>query len=259
MLASALKPLGLLVSRGMVFAYAVLGLWEVSKLTGVLETEMLPAPSRCLVALGRLSVDGPLLGELWHTLTACVTGWAITSLVAVILGIAIGSFHRADYFSSTSVEILRAVPAISLLPPAILVFGFSMRMELVLIVFAAHWPILVNTIGGVRMVTAQQLESGQTLRLGPWRTQLKIVLPGAMPMIGVGLRVSLGLALVLAVAAEMVGNPAGLGHGLVFSQEALRPDEMLAYFFSIGFLGLALNMLLTGALRLTHAVSGNTS
>lgn len=258
MLAATRRPLRLMVSRGMIFAYALLGLWELAKRTGVLATEMLPPPSQCLAALVRLAADGPLLQELRHTVSATLIGWAVTSVVAVVLGVAIGSFRRADFFSSTSIEILRAVPAISLLPPAILVFGFSMRMELVLIMFAAHWPILVNTIGGVRTVTTQQLETGRTLRLGPWRTQLKIVLPGAMPMIGVGLRVSLGLALVLAVAAEMVGNPAGLGHGLVFSQEALRPDEMLAYFFCIGFLGLALNLLLTRALRLTHATSGRT-
>jgi sulfonate transport system permease protein len=140
-----------------------------------------------------------------------------------------------------SIEVMRAIPPVTLVPVALLVFGFSVRMELTIILFVSAWPVLVNTIDGVRGVRPELLEVARMLRLAPAARIRKIVLPAALPAIVVGLRLALSLSLVLAVVAEMIGNPSGLGNALVRSSQALRPEEMFAYVFAIGLLGVALN------------------
>jgi ABC-type nitrate/sulfonate/bicarbonate transport system permease component len=140
-----------------------------------------------------------------------------------------------------SIEVLRAVPPVSLVPVALLVFGFSVRMELVLIVYVSAWPVLVNTIDGVRGVRSELLDVARMLRLSRATTVRRIVVPAAMPSIVVGLRLALSLSLVLAVVAEMLGNPRGLGNALVRAQQALQPAQMFAYVLAIGVLGVALN------------------
>jgi ABC-type nitrate/sulfonate/bicarbonate transport system permease component len=140
-----------------------------------------------------------------------------------------------------SIEVMRAIPPISLVPVALLVFGFSRKMELVLIVYVGAWTVLVNAIDGVRSVRAELLDVGRMLHLSRLATIRKLVLPAAMASIVVGLRLALSLALVLAVVAEMLGNPAGLGNALVRAQQALQPEQMFAYVITIGLLGIALN------------------
>jgi NitT/TauT family transport system permease protein len=130
---------------------------------------------------------------------------------------------------------------VTLVPVALLMFGFSARMELSLILFASAWPVLLSTIGGVRSARDELLDVARVLRLSRPATLAKIVLPGAVRSIVVGLRLALSLSLVLAVVAEMLGNPSGLGHALVAAQQALQPEEMFAYVFAIGLLGVGLN------------------
>jgi sulfonate transport system permease protein len=107
----------------------------------------------------------------------------------------------------------------------------------------------MGTLGGVQGVDRRLLDVARTLRLGKWRTTAKIVVPAAVPSVAVGLRLALALSVALAVVAEMLGNPAGLGFGMVFSQRAFHADEVFAYLLVIGALGWALNALFVGAVR----------
>lgn len=110
-----------------------------------------------------------------------------------------------------------------------------------LVVYASAWPVLVNTLEGVRSVRSELQDVVRTLRLSRTAALRKVVVPAAAQSIFVGLQLGLSLALVLAVVAELVGNPAGLGNGLIRAQLALRPEEMFVYFFTIGLLGIGLN------------------
>jgi ABC-type nitrate/sulfonate/bicarbonate transport system permease component len=140
-----------------------------------------------------------------------------------------------------SLEAVRAMPPICLVPVALLLFGFSVRMELTIIVYASAWPVMLNTIDGVRGVRPEVLEVARMLRLSRLQTLRKIVVPAALPLTIVGLRLALSFALVLAIVAEVAGNPSGLGNAIVSAQQALRPDEMFAYVLAIGALGVTLN------------------
>lgn len=226
---------------GLLTMLLLLALWETSVRLGLLDFGTVPAPSAVAARAQDLVATGELTAPLLHTLRVTLLGWLLASVVGVAAGLVLGLWPPAWRWSMASLEMLRAVPPISLVPLALLVFGFSVRTELTLIVYASAWPVLVNTLEGVRTVRPELRDVARTLRLSRRTTLWKIVLPAATPSIAVGLQLALSLALVLAVVAELVGNPSGLGNALILAQLALRPEEMFVYFFTIGLLGITLN------------------
>ncbi len=221
---------------------AALGvLWESLVRFNVLEYQFLPAPSAIARDSTVLLSSGELGTNLLHTLTATLLGWLAASVIGIGLGLLLGLSRTAWTYSMASIEVTKAVPPITFVPAALLVLGFSLRMELVIITYVGVWPVLINTIGGVRAVRPELLEVGRMMKLPRFTTLRKIILPAAAPAMLVGLRLALSLCLVLAVVAEMVGNPSGLGNALVRAQRALQPAEMFAYVLSTGVLGVVLN------------------
>lgn len=218
----------------------VIGLWELLVRTGGIDFEFLPAPSAIAGGAQDLLSSGDLMSNVAHTVRVTLIGWLLASALGTGLGLLLGLSETAWRWSMASIEVMRAIPPVSLVPVALLVFGFSMRMELMIILFVSAWPVLVNTIDGVRGVRAELLDVARMLRMSRFTRITKMVLPAAIPSIVVGLRLALSLSLVLAVVAEMIGNPAGLGNALVSAQQALQPEEMLAYVFAIGLLGVGL-------------------
>lgn len=226
---------------GLVTLAGLLSLWEAAVRFGMLEFQYLPAPSGIGRGIGTVISSGELVTCTLHTLRVTLLGWLLASVLGAGLGVVLGLSNTAWRYSMASIEVIRAIPPVTLVPVALLVFGFSVRMELTIILFVSAWPVLVNTIDGVRGVRAELIDVARMLRLAPAVRIRKIVLPAALPSIVVGLRLALSLSLVLAVVAEMIGNPSGLGNALVRSSQALRPEEMFAYVFVIGLLGVALN------------------
>jgi ABC-type nitrate/sulfonate/bicarbonate transport system permease component len=219
----------------------LVGLWELVVSSGFLDYQFLPAPSAIAGSIGTLVSSGDLTRNIAHTVYVTLVGWALASAIGIGLGLLLGLSDTVWRYSMASIEVMRSIPPVSLVPVALLVFGFSVRMELMIIVFVSAWPVLVNTIDGVRGVRAELLDVARMLRMGTATRIRKVLLPAAMPSIVVGLRLGLSLSLVLAVVAEMIGNPRGLGNALVSAQQALQPEEMFAYVFAIGVLGIALN------------------
>lgn len=226
---------------GLLTVVALLCLWQALVAGGVVEFEYLPAPAAIADAAGRLAVSGALAETTAHTLRVVLLGWLAAGTIGIALGLLLGISGGAWRWSMASLEAVRAVPPISLVPVALLIFGFSVRMELTIIVYAAAWPVMINTIDGARSVRPELLQVARMLHLSRPQTVLRIILPAALPLAIVGLRLALSFALVLAIVAEVAGNPSGLGNAIVSAQQALRPDEMFAYVLAIGVLGVALN------------------
>ena len=164
-----------------------------------------------------------------------------------VIGIAFGIFDTLDRLMEVTVEAIRPIPSIALLPIALIALGFGYRMEIVIVAFACVWPILILSRAAVRSIEPRLMEVARALRLPPAQRVWKIIIPAALPRIFVAFRLSAGIALIVAVTVEIAINPLGLGAGIMLAQQALRPDLMLAYLIWIGIIGYALNILLTVA------------
>jgi sulfonate transport system permease protein len=232
-------------------------LWEIALRAGLAQYQNLPAPSAIAGGLAEIVGNGQLLAGALHTLTSVLVGWVTAVVIGVVFGLLLGASAMLRRYSLASIEVLRPMPGIAFAPVALLLFGFSLQMELMVIVLPALWPVLIGTMGAVMGVHARLFEVARTFRLSRGESLRKVMLPAALPGILVGARLSLTLALVLAVVAEMVGNPAGLGYAVVREQQAMRPDLVFAYVAAIGALGMILNAALTGAVNcLFPAASG---
>lgn len=238
-----INALGLLV-----FA-AGIGLWELLVRSGALRFDYLPPPSTVLTSLAELLGSGELQVDVGHTLTATLTGWGLAALAGVAAGTVLGLLHPVWRYSMASLETLRALPIVAFVPVAVLLLGFSVRTEILVGFYAALWPIMLNTISGLR-TEARLIEVGRVLRMSDSAVLWKVRLPSATAQIVVGLRLGLSTALVLTLVAEMVGNPAGLGFALVEEGQALQPGRMFAQVFVIGVLGILLNAALMSLARL---------
>ncbi|MGH9149969.1 MAG: ABC transporter permease [Acidimicrobiales bacterium] len=226
---------------------ALAGAWEWAARASVLDFQFLPPPSGVGRGLWEVARSGALVPAALHTLRSTLVGWLAAAVIGTALGLLLGRSDRAWRWSMASIELVRAVPPVALAPVALLGFGFSLQMELTLIVYAGLWTVMVSAADGVRRVPAELLDVARVLRLSRPATLAKVVLPAAGPSILVGLRLALSLSLVLAVVAEMIGNPMGLGNALVRAQQALQPEQMFAYLAAIGLLGVGLNTALLRA------------
>lgn len=233
------------------FVLVALGcVWEALVHLEIAALRFLPAPSEIVVAAHGALLDGELVGRTVHTVGVTLLGWSLASAIGLVLGVVLGLSPTAYRYSMTSFEVTRAIPPITLVPAALLIFGFSLKMELVLVIFGGIWPVLVNTIGGIRSIKPELRDVATMLRLSRVATIQKVVLPAALPSVVVGLRLALSLCLVLAIVAEIVGNPAGLGNGLISARQALQPALMFVYVVMAGLLGVVLNAALGAIARL---------
>jgi ABC-type nitrate/sulfonate/bicarbonate transport system permease component len=234
-----------------------LALWEIALRAGLAQYQNLPAPSAIARGLEEIVASGQLFADTMHTLRSVLVGWSAAVVIGVVVGLLLGASPTLRRYSLASIEVLRPMPGIAFAPVALLLFGFSLEMELMVIILPALWPVLVNAMGAVMGVHVRLFEVGRTFRLSRGEILSKIILPAALPGVLVGARLSMTLALVLAVVAEMVGNPAGLGYAVVREQQAMRPELVFAYVVAIGALGIVLNAALTSAVAvLFPAASG---
>ena len=232
-------------------------LWEILLRAGLAQYQNLPTPSAIAGGLIEIASSGQLVTDALHTLRSVLVGWVAAVVAGVALGLLLGASAELRRYCLASIEVLRPMPGIAFAPVALLLFGFSLQMELMVIILPALWPVLINTMGAVMGVHARLFEVGRTFRLSRGEILRKIMLPAALPGVLVGARLSMTLALVLAIVAEMVGNPAGLGYAVVREQQAMRPELVFAYVVAIGALGVILNAALTGTVALLFpAASG---
>lgn len=222
----------------------ILGLlagWEVLVRSGAVTFDYLPAPSGILLASGSLIASGELFSQALHTVELILIGWTAAAAIGIGLGLALGLSPLLRRWSLASFEVLRPLPAIAFLPLALLLFNFSLTTELVLMIYASIWPVFINTMGGVMGVTSRLYDVGRTLRLSRMQTLVKVIVPAAAPAIVTGCRLSMGLTLVMAIVAEMIANPHGLGYAVISELQAMQPQRMFAYVIFIGVLSIALN------------------
>lgn len=222
-------------------------LWEGVVRSGILHFEYLPAPTTVLGGFGDLLGSGALLIDVAHTLGVALLAAAIAMLVGTMLGAAIGLLPAFRVLTNSSVDFLRSLPVIALIPLAILMWGPEFRTEVLVAVYAATWPVLINTAAGVQGVHPRLYDVADTFQLSRAERLRKIVLPVATPSVLVGGRLAVVTALVVAIVAEMLANPQGVGWGMMRAEQGLRAERMWAYAITSGVLGFAVNAALVYA------------
>ena len=156
-------------------------------------------------------------------------------------GVWLGLSRRAADLGLLSIEVLRPVPSVALIPLAMLMFGFGVRMELAIVAFATFWPMLILVQAAVRQVDPRLLEVSRVLGLSKRDRAWKIVLPAIVPRLFVALRLGVAVALVVAVTVEIAANPNGMGYAMMIAQQSFDPALMLAWLGWIGIVGYAIN------------------
>ncbi|MBU8539376.1 ABC transporter permease [Falsiroseomonas tokyonensis] len=228
-------------SSGVWLVLGLLALWEASARLGWVDSTNWPPVTEVVGALVRDSVTGELPLRVGGSLYRMFAGLLAGGLAGVVVGLGFALVPMLARLFGVVVELLRPIPVPAVIPPLVLFLGLDDPMKITVVALTVFFPVLTNTLQGVRAVEAEALAMGRTFGIGAWRRAVFIVLPACLPYILAGLRVALGLALVVTVVAEMIAGEQGVGNYLVVMQFAGRAPEMYATVLLLAALGYALN------------------
>lgn len=222
---------------GLVSPVLVLGLWEFAGWLGWTSPILLPRPSQIIAALVALVASGGILAPLAHTVGLFVAGYTLAVLIGTALGIAMATSRILYGLLEPLVEILRPIPKPALVPVLFLFLGIGKATMIALVVLAAVFPVLISTYQGVRALDPVLLETARTFHVPRARTILSIILPASLPMILAGMRVALGLGLVLVILAEMLAAEEGIGFRILDLERSFQIRDMFAWIVVLVALG----------------------
>jgi NitT/TauT family transport system permease protein len=241
--------------RGLIGLTGFVAVSQILAATGVVPRAFLPPVAEVLTRAGRLAGDPAFLADLGATVEA----WALGLIIAVGLGVAsgllLGSVPVIQAALRPVLEFLRPIPSVALIPLVSLILGAGLATETTLIVYAATWPVLFNTVYGLREVDVVPRETLRVFGFGRLAVLWRVSLPAAAPFIATGIRLAAAVALILAVGTEILaGFGAGLGVFIAQAQQAIEgTTDVLAGTVWAGTLGLLVNALLArGERRLFH-------
>jgi ABC-type nitrate/sulfonate/bicarbonate transport system permease component len=217
--------------------------WELGARSTAALQVYLPPISAVIGASGQLFIAGQLGDHALVTLERFFAGYLIASGIGVSVGIGLGYFRSLHNLVGIVIEFLRPMPSVAIIPVAILMLGIGDSMIVAVTVYATVWPILINTIDGVRHIDSTLVDTGRTFGLSRWRILWQIILPGASPYIVTGLRIALAIALILVTTAEMVAGSKGLGFFILDEERSMNSSNMYAGVVIVAALGYALNRL----------------
>ena len=220
----------------------LLALLEVTVRAGLLNAALLPPPSVMASALGSILMKGEFLKPLGGTLYLLFVAYFSACALAIGLGLLMGRFQAVYDLFEPLVELLRPLPKPALLPPLILFLGLGDVMKLTIVGMGVFFPVLINTVQGVRGTDPVMIDVARTFGHKPAGVLFKVVLPAALPMIMSGMRVSLGLGLILVVIAEMLAGTGGVGYLILDMQRSFRVAQMYGWIAILAVLGFGLNL-----------------
>ncbi len=226
---------------GFLLIVVVLAAWEYASAIRLIDPVSMPRVSVIASAWLKTVHGGALLHAMLPTLGRIFAGFALAAAIAVPLGLLMGSIPMIYRLLEPITELIRPIPSSAYIPVAILFLGIDNEMKVFVIAVACLFPILLNTYGGVRGIDPVLIDTGRTFGLSRARALRQIVLPAALPNILTGMRISLGIALIVAVVAEMIAGNSGIGYFILDMQRIFRVPEMFAGIFTLGVLGFAIN------------------
>lgn len=244
---SRLKRHAQLLLSGMAGFAAIALTFEIIARMELVNPKLFPPASVVLPRAVELLVEPAFLTEVGATLTATLLGVGIGFVIAVPAGLLMGSYSAVSLGATPIIDFLRSVPGIAIIPLLVLTLGQGLSMKVAIVLYVAVWPMLFNTVYGVRGVDRVALETARSFRMGTVKTWFRVVLPSALPLILTGLRLALSTGLTVAIAAEItVGTNDGVGYYILLaSYSGLNHDTVFAAVILAGVLGFGLNWLTT--------------
>ncbi|MEU3117256.1 ABC transporter permease [Micromonospora chalcea] len=228
---------------------ALAAIWETVPRAGLVDRVFLPPLSEVLAAWWELLRTGQLADHVGASLTRSLTGLALAVVTAIPLGLLIGWYRPLADLLSPLLEVFRNTAALAVLPVFVLILGLGETSKIALVVYACSWPILLNTVAGVKGVDPLLIRSARSMGLNHLRLFQKVILPAAVPTVFTGVRLAGAYSILVLVAAEMVGAKAGLGYLVNYAQYNFAIPDMYAGIITISAIGLVVNQLLVAGER----------
>jgi NitT/TauT family transport system permease protein len=239
----ALPDISLATRYRLLLLFVLLITWQ---LLGQRYPSMLSYPTRVMIAIGELFAGGALLPALVLSLRNLVVGWLIASVIGVALGLLLGRFRRLALMFEPFINALYSTPRVALVPLIVLWFGLSYRATIFVVVLMAVFPVIVMTLTGVRHAGRDYVEVARSFCMNESRILFKVVLPGALPYIGMGIRLGSGRAVTGMIVGEMFVRTQGIGTLLKDAELALAVDKMFAIILIIALIAICNHYFVTG-------------
>jgi sulfonate transport system permease protein len=221
---------------------ALIAGWEVASQAGWLSSRILPEPWAVAKAFWTLTASGELALHLRTSLWRALTGFAVGAGLGLVLGLLTGSVRRAETLLDTTLQMVRNIPALALIPLVILWFGIDEAAKLFLLAVGVFFPVYLNTFHGIRSADQSLVEMARSYGLAGWPLYRDVILPAALPSILVGVRFALGLVWVLLIVAETISAQSGIGYMTMNAREFLQTDVVLVGILLYALLGKAADL-----------------
>jgi len=219
-------------------------LWEVISRLKLVNSIFLPPFTKVLEALYKLALSGELVKHLSVSLWRSLMGFTLGLGFAIPFGLAIGWFRKFERFIDPLIQLFRNLPVLALLPVFVMIFGIGEISKIAVIFWGVLWSVLLNTIAGVKSVEPQLIKAARSMGTPGVVLFIRVILPGALPSIFTGIRISATTSILILIAAEMIGASRGLGYALYFYQANFKTPEMYSIIVIMALLGLSINYLL---------------
>ncbi len=216
--------------------------WQIVVVTGAVPESAVATPTGVAAQIGPLVTTGAFWSAFWSTVATWAIGLVAATVIAVPAGLLLGSSRIAYRLSRFTMDFLRTIPPIALVPLVLLMFGATERMALILVIFGSAGSLLLPTMYGAQHVEPQARDVARGYRLRRRDTVWHILVPSAMPFIATGLRISATISLLLAIGAELIGGAPGLGNQISIDQQNNHIPQMYAYIVVCAALGAVVNL-----------------
>ncbi|MCX5497811.1 aliphatic sulfonate ABC transporter permease SsuC [Kaistia dalseonensis] len=230
-----MKRLGPLA--GWILPAAILVIWEFLSRIGFIPENVLPAPSAVAAAFWRVLVSGELAQNISVSFWRASMGFLIGGSIGFLFGLANGLSRFSETLTDTTLQMVRNVPHLALIPLVILWFGIDESAKLFLVALGVFFPIYINTLHGIRTVDPQLVEMGRTYGMNNWDLFRRVILPGALPSIFVGLRFGLGIMWLTLIVAETISASSGIGYMAMQAREFMMTDVVVLSIIIYALLG----------------------
>lgn len=251
------------VALGTLGILLFLAIWQVVSVSGMVNATHMPPPTVVLERFVMNFVYAEFWAAVGNTMKAWLLGVSISTVLGIIAGIIIGSSRILTKATHSTVEFFRPIPAVALIPIAALLFGPRIGTELMIIIYACFWVVLIQVFYGISDVDKVAVDTARTLRMNFAQRVRYLLFPTLLPFLMTGLRLSATIALILAISVELIVGTPGLGQEVAFAQINGSAPAIYALIITSGLLGIAINMIMRFVERKTlfwhQSVRGGTS